>query len=128
MTACRHHVPEQGLGPRTNGVYAWWPLLVISGLAQASYTVQRSEAEATKKTKTTKQQRDLATCLPSAMFGQIFGFVFCCCLFLCVFLLVCLVFLVSLFLFLCFDCLFVCLASLFSFRKVSELFGNVDLS
>ena len=45
MTACRRHVLEQGLGPKTNGVYTWWPLLVISGLAQTSYTVQRVEAQ-----------------------------------------------------------------------------------
>ena len=54
MTAGRHHVLKQGLGPKTNGVYTWWPLFVISGLAQASYTVQRIEAQ-TKKNKKTKK-------------------------------------------------------------------------
>ena len=119
MTAGRHHVLEQGLGPKTNGVYTWWPLFVISGLAQASYTVQRIEAqtnqknqkkqrhkknitkqtkqEKTKKTKnnkttkTTKKHKkkqknnknqkinkDLATSLLTAIFGQIS---FCCCFF-----------------------------------------------
>ena len=77
MTACRHHVLEQGFGPKTNGVYTWRPLSVVSGLAQASYTVQRIEAQATKKTNKTKKNKDLVTSLPTAIFGQLFGvFVF----------------------------------------------------
>ena len=52
MTACRHHVLEQSFCPKTNGAYTWWPLSVVSGLAQASYTVRRIEAQATSKTKT----------------------------------------------------------------------------
>ena len=58
MTACRHHVLEQGFCPKTNGAYTWWPLSVVSGLAQASYTAQRIEAQATSKTtKTTKTKK-----------------------------------------------------------------------
>ena len=73
MTACRHHVLEQGFGPKTNGVYTWRRLSVVSGLAQASYTVQRIEAQATKQTNKTKKK---ATILPTAIFGQIFFVVF----------------------------------------------------
>ena len=93
MTACRRHVLEQGFCPKTNGAYTWWPLSVVSGLAQASYTVQRIEAQATNRTqkpKKTKNQKkkqkkkkpknqktkDFATSLPTAIFGQIFGFLF----------------------------------------------------
>ena len=57
MTAGRHHVLEQGVGPKKNGVYTWWPLFVISGLAQASYTVQRTEAKTNKQNKETLNQK-----------------------------------------------------------------------
>ena len=55
MTACRHHVLEQGVCPKTNVAYTWWPLSVVNGLAQASYTVQRIEAQATSKSKNNKK-------------------------------------------------------------------------
>ena len=111
MTACRRHVLERGFCPKTNGAYTCWPLSVVSGLAQASYTVQRIEAQATnrttKATKTkknkknqkhqkTKKTKDLATSLPTAIFGQIFVF----------------------FVFFC----FFCLVGFFVF--FSEIFGN----
>ena len=80
-------------GPKTNGVYTWWPLFVISGLAQASYTVQRIGAQTNQKTKTTKKpnkdkkqkNKDLATSLLSAIFGQSFFFFFFVFWFLCFF-------------------------------------------
>ena len=60
MTAGRHHVLEQGFVPKTNGVYTWWPVFVISGLAQASYTVQRIEAQTKPKNKkNTKEKKSI---------------------------------------------------------------------
>ena len=101
MTACRHRFLEQGLDPKPNDVYTWWPLSVVSSLAQVSYTVQRVEAQATKNAKTTKY---LATSLSTAiLFCQIFCF--------CFGFFGCFVFLV-------------CLVSLFCFRKVLEILRN----
>ena len=86
MTACRHHVLEQGFCPKTNCAYTWWTLSVVSGLAQASYTAQMIEAQATSKTtknkkkkkkqKKKKKTKELVASLPTAIFGQIFGFFF----------------------------------------------------
>ena len=110
MTACRHHVLEQGFCPKTNGAYTWWPLSVVSGLAQASYTVQRIEAQATSKTKKqkkpkkqknqknqTKQKTKKTKIWPNIALGR----------------------LVANFFF-----FFVWLVSLFSFRKFSEILRN----
>ena len=69
MTACRHHVLEQGFCPKTNGAYTWWPRSVVSGLAQASYTVQRIEAQATSKTK--EKTKTKTTIWPNIAVGRL---------------------------------------------------------
>ena len=74
MTACRRHVLEQGFGPQAKGASTWWPLSVVSGLAQASYTVQRIEGQATsrtKKNKQTKQKQKKTKIWPNIAVGRL---------------------------------------------------------
>ena len=63
MTACRHHVLEQGFCPKANGAYTWWPLSVVSGLAQLPTQHkglkpnQPAKPQKTKKNKKNKKKQ-----------------------------------------------------------------------